>query len=72
MAKQSELLQKLFGTNGILPPELPLFPNNWGQTVSTESVIKTLESIAKKLNVPLLDDAPLEADVSRSPRVVKQ
>ena len=44
-----------FGTNGILPHNLPLFPNSSGGWCTRNGFVKTVEAIALRLGLPLLD-----------------
>ena len=48
-----ELLLRLFGKNETLPADLPFFPTADGLVASKESVVLTLESVARKLGQPL-------------------
>ena len=50
-------LQKLFGAPGTgeLEGTLPLFPCVLGRTVSKESVVKTIEGVASRLGLAILD-----------------
>ena len=51
--KQELLLR--FGVNGQLPNDLPLFPNAQGDWCSRNGFVRTVESLATKLSLPLLD-----------------
>ena len=49
---QDRLLER-FGKDGVLPNDLPFFPSNDGLVVSKDSVVATMEELAKLLRLPV-------------------
>ena len=56
MLRLNRELHKRFGQNGILPPELPLFPDSTGEWVSRDGFVRTIEHMASQLGIPLKDE----------------
>ena len=62
-------LTERFGRDGRLPPDLPLFPNLEGTAVHKDKVVETIESMASRCGLPLMDSMGRKAFGGHSMRV---
>ena len=56
MKKQLELVKERFSVDDVVPNDVPLFPNAEGKTCNKDAIVKTIEAIVTKLDLPIKDE----------------